>query len=94
MEGYTQQELSRVLQFATGTSRLPLGGFRNLESNRGEKSKFCIYRIELKKGQSNLPRAHTCFNRLELPKFKSTGELKTALDFVAKNEIMGFGLEE
>lgn len=42
METYSQIELSRILQFCTGTSRLPLGGFKSLESNRGEKAKFCL----------------------------------------------------
>ena len=42
MEGYSQVELARVLNYCTGTSRLPLGGFRSLESSRGEKAKFCL----------------------------------------------------
>lgn len=42
----------------------------------------------------NLPRAHTCFNRLDLPKYPSYNHCKTAIDFVANNEIIGFGLEE
>lgn len=42
METYNQKELSRILMFCTGTSRLPLGGFAVLESNRGEKQKFTI----------------------------------------------------
>lgn len=42
MATYNQDELARFLQFCTGTSRLPLGGFRALESNRGEKSMFCL----------------------------------------------------
>ena len=32
MGTYTQAELGRILQFCTGTSRLPLGGFSELES--------------------------------------------------------------
>lgn len=42
----------------------------------------------------NLPRAHTCFNRLDLPKYPSYNHLKTAVDFIADNDIVGFGLEE
>lgn len=42
METYNQVELANILKFCTGTSRLPLGGFRSLESNRGEKAKFCL----------------------------------------------------
>ena len=32
---YSQVELGRILQYCTGTSRLPLGGFSELESQRG-----------------------------------------------------------
>jgi len=35
METYDQEQLGRILQFCTGTSRLPLGGFSELESQRG-----------------------------------------------------------
>ena len=42
MEQYDQEALGRVLQFSTGTSRVPLGGFKHLESSRGERSKFTI----------------------------------------------------
>ena len=42
----------------------------------------------------NLPRAHTCFNRLDLPRYPSYENLKQALDYIAKNEIAGFGLDE
>jgi hypothetical protein len=99
METYSQLELSRILQFCTGTSRLPLGGFKSLESNRGEKAKFCIQRVtydDKKSGgvMSNLPKAHTCFNRLDLPRYSNYSDLKQALDFIAKNDITGFGLEE
>jgi len=43
---------------------------------------------------NNLPKAHTCFNRLDLPRYPSYEDLKQALDFIAKNDIVGFGLEE
>ncbi len=82
--------------FCTGSSRLPLGGFADLESQSGQKSKFTIQAIAYKSGEAmqNLPRAHTCFNRLDLPKYPSYNHCKIAIDFVANNEIIGFGLEE
>ena len=42
----------------------------------------------------NLPKAHTCFNRLELPSYPSYNHMKEAIDYIAKNDIVGFGLEE
>jgi E3 ubiquitin-protein ligase NEDD4 len=47
-----------------------------------------------KGSMGNLPRAHTCFNRLDLPRYPTYGYLKEAMDYIAKNEIVGFGLEE
>ncbi len=43
---------------------------------------------------SNLPKAHTCFNRLDLPRYSTYEDLKQAMDYIAKNDIVGFGLEE
>ena len=44
--------------------------------------------------QGNLPKAHTCFNRLDLPKYPDYDSMKRALDFIANNDILGFGIEE
>ena len=44
--------------------------------------------------QGNLPKAHTCFNRLDLPRYPDYATLKKNLDFIAQNEILGFGMEE
>ena len=86
-----------MLQFCTGTSRLPLGGFSELESQRGQKAPFCIQKVAYdnsKGANGNLPRAHTCFNRLDLPKYPCYNSMKQALDFIANNEILGFGMQE
>ena len=42
----------------------------------------------------NLPRAHTCFNRLDLPRYPKYDYMKTAMDFIAHTDIVGFGMEE
>ena len=64
-----------------------------LESNRGNVSKFCIVRKEINKFENNLIRAHTCFNRLDLPDFQSRNELEKAINFIIQNEILGFGVD-
>jgi len=50
--------------------------------------------IIFKGPMGNLPKAHTCFNRLELPSYPSYNHMKEAIDYIAKNDIVGFGLEE
>ena len=89
----SQKELSNLLMFATGVSRVPFGGFVTLESNRGNISKFTIESIPYVKGKKNFVKAHTCFNRLDIPIFETKNELKEAIQFVSSNEIIGFGIE-
>ena len=43
----SQEQLSNFLLFCTGSSRVPIGGFKSLESNRGQISKFEIVKIEI-----------------------------------------------
>ncbi|XP_016054416.1 PREDICTED: NEDD4-like E3 ubiquitin-protein ligase WWP1 isoform X2 [Miniopterus natalensis] len=78
----------RLLQFVTGTCRLPLGGFAELMGSNGPQ-KFCVEKV----GKDTwLPRSHTCFNRLDLPPYKSYEQLKEKLLF-AIEETEGFGQE-
>ena len=93
MSDLTQEELSNFLLFSTGTSRVPFGGFAALESNRGNLSKFMIERTDYQFGEKNFIKAHTCFNRLDIPEFESEEEMKEAIKFISSSEIIGFGIE-
>uniref|UniRef100_A0A8C5A7P5 HECT-type E3 ubiquitin transferase n=1 Tax=Gadus morhua TaxID=8049 RepID=A0A8C5A7P5_GADMO len=88
MKEMDNEKRMRLLQFVTGTCRLPVGGFADLMGSNGPQ-KFCIERV----GRENwLPRSHTCFNRLDLPPYKSYEQLKEKLMF-AIEETEGFGQE-
>ena len=89
----SQKELSNLLMFSTGTSRVPFGGFAALESNRGNISQFMIERVDYQKGKKNFIKAHTCFNRLDIPEFQTRKEMEEAIKFISSNEIIGFGIE-
>uniref|UniRef100_A0A8D2LHX8 HECT-type E3 ubiquitin transferase n=1 Tax=Varanus komodoensis TaxID=61221 RepID=A0A8D2LHX8_VARKO len=78
----------RLLQFVTGTCRLPVGGFAELIGSNGPQ-KFCIDKVGK---ETWLPRSHTCFNRLDLPPYKSFEQLKEKLLY-AIEETEGFGQE-
>ncbi|NWT21615.1 WWP2 ligase, partial [Vireo altiloquus] len=78
----------RLLQFVTGTCRLPVGGFAELIGVNGPQ-KFCIDKVGK---ETWLPRSHTCFNRLDLPPYKSYEQLKEKLLY-AIEETEGFGQE-
>jgi hypothetical protein len=90
---FTQKELSNLLLFATGASRVPLGGFEVLESNGGTIYKFTIEYINYDKYHKNFIKAHTCFNRIDLPCYPTKAELEEALRFVSEREMWGFGIE-
>ncbi|KAK0615002.1 hypothetical protein B0T17DRAFT_619836 [Bombardia bombarda] len=82
------EQKSRLLQFTTGTSRIPVNGFKDLQGSDGPRR----FTIEKAGEQNNLPKAHTCFNRLDLPPYKSLEMLQGKLT-IAVEETMGFGQE-
>ncbi|KAJ8726296.1 hypothetical protein PYW07_000994 [Mythimna separata] len=82
------EKRARLLQFVTGTCRVPVGGFAELMGSNGPQ-RFCIEKV----GKDTwLPRSHTCFNRLDLPPYKSYEQLCEKLNF-AIEETEGFGQE-
>lgn len=82
------EQKSRLLQFATGTSRIPVNGFKDLQGSDGPRR----FTIEKQGEVNNLPKSHTCFNRLDLPPYKNLEALQTKLT-MAVEETMGFGQE-
>lgn len=82
------EKRARLLQFVTGTCRVPVGGFAELMGSNGPQ-KFCIEKVGK---ETWLPRSHTCFNRLDLPPYKSYEQLVEKLTF-AIEETEGFGQE-
>ncbi|KAI1650174.1 HECT-domain-containing protein [Daldinia loculata] len=82
------EQKSRLLQFTTGTSRIPVNGFKDLQGSDGPRR----FTIEKAGEVGNLPKAHTCFNRLDLPPYKSLEALQNKLT-TAVEETMGFGQE-
>lgn len=82
------EKRSRLLQFVCGTCRVPVGGFAELMGSNGAQ-RFCIEKVGK---ESWLPRSHTCFNRLDLPPYKSYDQLVEKLNY-AIEETEGFGQE-
>ena len=80
---------ARLLQFVTGSSRTPIGGFSALIGSNGAVQPFSLERYGL---PTMLPRSHTCFNRLDLPPYRSRQELEEKLT-IAIEETEGFGIE-
>lgn len=74
----------KLLLFATGSDRVPIGGMGEME--------FKIIRMEVPNSTRMLPMAHTCFNQLCLPPYKSRKILKQKLTIAISN-AEGFGIE-
>ncbi|XP_062970617.1 E3 ubiquitin-protein ligase HECW1 [Cynocephalus volans] len=88
VERFNNEQRLRLLQFVTGTSSVPYEGFAALRGSNGLR-RFCIE----KWGKvTSLPRAHTCFNRLDLPPYPSYSMLYEKL-LTAVEETSSFGLE-
>ncbi|KAF5303477.1 hypothetical protein FQA39_LY09940 [Lamprigera yunnana] len=88
IERFSNEQRLRLLQFVTGTSSIPYEGFAALRGSIGPR-KFCIE----KWGKPNsLPRAHTCFNRIDLPPYPTIEVLYEKL-LLAVEETNTFGIE-
>lgn len=92
VEKYSDEMQARLLQFVTGSSRVPLQGFRALQGTTGAAGPrlFTIHLIDAP--IHNLPKAHTCFNRIEIPPYNSK-ELMYEKLTQAVEETCGFAVE-
>ncbi|ESZ95736.1 hypothetical protein SBOR_3890 [Sclerotinia borealis F-4128] len=89
IRSYDKEERAKLLQFVTGTSKVPLNGFKELEGMNGF-SRFNIHRDYGNK--ERLPSSHTCFNQLDLPEYESYETLRTQVltAITAGSEYFGF----
>ncbi|XP_029348265.1 LOW QUALITY PROTEIN: E3 ubiquitin-protein ligase Smurf1-like [Acyrthosiphon pisum] len=88
-QDYSQEMRVRLLKFVTGSSRVPFQGFEALEGSTLERGP-CLFTIHLTDVPTdNLPKAHTCYNRLYLPKYESKQRLLDKLS-QAVDETCGF----
>ncbi|EPB91222.1 E3 ubiquitin-protein ligase pub1 [Mucor circinelloides 1006PhL] len=85
---WDSEKKSRLLQFTTGTSRIPVNGFKDLQGSDGPRR----FTIEKAGEVTQLPKAHTCFNRIDMPPYKTYESLVAKLT-MAVEETVGFGQE-
>ena len=68
LESMSQDDLAKLLQFVTGTTKVPSGGFASLIGATGPR-RFTISKSS--KDANSLPVSHTCFNQIDLPEYPS-----------------------
>ncbi|ANB12562.1 NEDD4 family E3 ubiquitin-protein ligase [Sugiyamaella lignohabitans] len=88
VRSWDSEQKSRLLQFTTGTSRIPVNGFKDLQGSDGPRR----FTIEKAGEAGHLPKSHTCFNRVDLPPYKDYESLVQKLG-LAVEETVGFGQE-
>ncbi|KAM9482458.1 E3 ubiquitin-protein ligase SMURF2-like [Clarias gariepinus] len=89
VETFDEERRARLLQFVTGSSRVPLQGFKALQGAAGPRQ-FTIQQIDA--NTNNLPKAHTCFNRIDVPPYENYDKLYDKL-LTAIEETCGFAVE-
>ncbi|KAL2260001.1 hypothetical protein VTK26DRAFT_6133 [Humicola hyalothermophila] len=89
VRSFDKEERAKLLQFVTGTSKVPLNGFKELEGMNGI-NRFNIHRDYGNKDR--LPSSHTCFNQLDLPEYESYDILRSQLlkAITAGSDYFGF----
>mmetsp|Transcript_28753 Transcript_28753/g.32878 ORF Transcript_28753/g.32878 Transcript_28753/m.32878 type:complete len:734 (+) Transcript_28753:174-2375(+) len=88
---FDQEMRARLLQFVTGTSGVPARGFGVLQGNDGNVRKFTIHGLQ--PGICLYPRAHTCFNRIDLPLYETKDEFYERLKLAVTMVSTGFDIE-
>ncbi|KAF9127760.1 hypothetical protein BGW39_005652 [Mortierella sp. 14UC] len=88
IRSWDSEKKARLLQFTTGTSRIPVNGFKDLQGSDGPRR----FTIEKAGEIGQLPKSHTCFNRIDLPPYRSYDVLVNKLT-LAVEETVGFGQE-
>ncbi|CAK0839186.1 unnamed protein product [Prorocentrum cordatum] len=82
---FTEEQRALLLNFSTGSSRIPPGGFRDMSPQ------FQVQVLATDENQDRLPSAHTCFNQLDLPRYSSRELLAEKLA-LAISQPARFGL--
>ncbi|KYM92107.1 E3 ubiquitin-protein ligase SMURF2 [Atta colombica] len=93
VESYGEEMRARLLQFVTGSSRVPLQGFKALQGSTGAAGPrlFTIHAVDAP--SENLPKAHTCFNRIDIPQNYPTYQKMLDKLTQAVEETCGFAVE-
>lgn len=70
LEEFNNSERAEFLQFCTGSSKVPVEGFKALRGPNGTQ-KFQVEKCQAANPNERLPISHTCFFQLVLPEYSS-----------------------
>jgi E3 ubiquitin-protein ligase NEDD4 len=80
VRSWSPKRKSRLLQFVTGTTHIPMNGFKDLQGLNGPQ------RFTIKKAgdPDQLPTSHTSLNRIYLPTYKDYATLERKLNLAVE----------
>ncbi|KAF0716258.1 Aste57867_2947 [Aphanomyces stellatus] len=88
--GLTSAERAKLLQFTTGSSRVPLQGFKGMTSYDGKLCPFSLYGIRYTRGA--FPKVHSCFNRIDLPIYPTRDLLEEGIQVLLRIDDAVFSM--
>ena len=88
LESFSREERAEFIQFVTGSSKVPIEGFKALPGIGGFQ-KFQIHKSFA--SADRLPTAHTCMNQLDLPEYPTREQLRHLLKLAITEGKEGFG---
>mmetsp|Transcript_8385 Transcript_8385/g.16642 ORF Transcript_8385/g.16642 Transcript_8385/m.16642 type:complete len:2837 (+) Transcript_8385:32-8542(+) len=88
MEEFSNEERAEFMQFVTGSSKVPLEGFKALQGMGGVQH-FQIHKSFT--SAERLPTSHTCMNQLDLPEYPDKQTLYKRLKLAVSEGKEGFG---
>ena len=80
LDAFPPKKRAQLLQWTTGHSRVPVQGFSHLQGRDGVLRPFTLTSVAL--DAAIFPRAHTCFNRIDVPLYKTRADLVQAFTLV------------
>jgi E3 ubiquitin-protein ligase HUWE1 len=75
LEELCNSERAEFIQFVTGSSKVPVEGFKALRGANGLQ-KFQVIKYQTIDPDHRLPQAHTCFFQLDLPEYSTKDILR------------------
>lgn len=79
VEKMNEGDKEKLLQFATGSRRVPAEGFAGLRSSNGKTSKFVIDSAPYVPLKAQYVISHTCFNTIEVPNYPDRETMESSI---------------
>jgi len=87
VRNFSNEDRIKLLRFVTGNSQVPVTGFKDLQGGDNVQH----FNIKKTGTENDLPKSHTCFNRIDLPPYTSFDILKRKLLYAINEAINNFG---